>query len=257
MKPRLVSTLLAVSFALLGCAAPQQPPVSLKPEAVGTRAGRVGVAMTPLPQLDTRTPGAHCLLCLAAASMMNSSLTSHARSLPTDDLTRLKSEMADVLRKQGGQVTEIEGAVDVNALPDRSASEQNFARKDFSMLAQKYNLDKLLIVDVGSLGFERNYSGYIPTSDPRATINLVGYLVDLKTHAYDWYQPVSVTRSAGQVWDEPPQFPGLTNAYFEAIEMSKDSLLQPFSASVTVPVPAAAAPVLPIAARADASQATP
>jgi hypothetical protein len=29
-------------------------------------------------------------------------------------------------------------------------------------------------------------------------------------------------------WDEPPKFPGLTNAYFQAVEQFKDGAKKPF-----------------------------
>ena len=33
----------------------------------------------------------------------------------------------------------------------------------------------------------------------------------------------------GWKWDEAPNFPGLTNAYFQAIETAKNGLLKPFT----------------------------
>jgi len=53
--------------------------------------------------------------------------------------------------------------------------------------------------------------------------------VNLGSNAYDWYLPVNVLRSAEGVWDEPTAFPGLTNAYFQALELGKDSYLNPFA----------------------------
>lgn len=220
--------LVAVSVFLGGCASKPQLPVMLKKDAVGAQAGRIGVAMTALPKLDTRTPGADCLLCLATASMMNSSLTSHAKTLPYEDLPNLKQEMTDLLRKKGSHVTVLEEPLDADNLPNREGEGENLARKDFSSLQQKYNVDRLLVVDITGLGFIRTYSAYIPTSDPKAMLNGTGYMVDLKTNTYDWYQKVSVTRSADQQWDEPPTFPGLTNAYFQVLELGKDGFLQPF-----------------------------
>jgi hypothetical protein len=140
--------------------------------------------------------------------------------------------MADMLRKSGSAVTMLDDALDLEALPDSSSKQQGYARKDFSSFQQKYNLDKLLIVEITTLGFTRNYASYVPTSDPKATLTGAGYLVDLKTNTYDWYKPVSVTKSADQAWDEPPNFPGLTNAYFQAQILGKDSLLEPFTSNV-------------------------
>ncbi len=228
MKIQTGLILAAASILLAGCASKPQLPVSLNKDAVGTQAGRIGVIMTKLPKLDTQTPGADCLLCLATASMMNASLTSHARTLPYEDLPSLKQEMAELLRMKGSKVVVLEDALDAEALPNREGEAPNLARKDFSSLQQKYNVDRLLVVDITGLGFVRTYSAYIPTSDPKAMLKGTGFMVDLKTNTYDWYQPVSVTRSADQQWDEPPTYPGLTNAYFQTLELGKDSFKQPF-----------------------------
>ena len=35
-------------------------------------------------------------------------------------------------------------------------------------------------------------------------------------------------RNADGAWDEPAKFPGLTNAYFQVVELGKDEVLRPF-----------------------------
>lgn len=222
----------AVALITSGCASVPQQPVSLSHNAIGSQAGRIGVAMTALPKHDTRLPGADCLLCLAAASIANSSLTSHTKTLPYEDLPKLKNKVADLLSKKGSNVTVIEEDLDVKSLKDFSSKEPNAAKKDFSPLRQKYNIDKLLVINITGIGFIRTYSAYIPTSDPQALLEGTGYLVDLDNNTYDWYQTVSITKGADQAWDEPPKFPGLTNAYFQALETGKDRFLEPFTADV-------------------------
>jgi hypothetical protein len=41
--------------------------------------------------------------------------------------------------------------------------------------------------------------------------------------------PLTVMKAADGKWDEPDRFPGLTNAYYQALESSRDRLLQPFA----------------------------
>ncbi|HKX43442.1 MAG TPA: hypothetical protein VJO99_19945 [Burkholderiaceae bacterium] len=217
-----------VSLLLGGCATPIQPPVPLQASSVSAKNSRVGVAMTPLPKVDTYLPGASCLLCLAAASVANSSLTAYAKTLPYEDLSTLKDTVAELIRKRGGEAVVISEAIKLDALPDSSAKGPNLARKDFSSLAKKYSIDKILVIDVAQLGFERTYSAYVPTGDPKGVLRGSGSLVDLKTNTLEWYQPLTVLRSSDGAWDEPPKFPGLTNAYFQAIELGKDEVLKPF-----------------------------
>lgn len=228
MKIRIGLTLAAFAVLLSGCASAPQKPVQLAPDALKSTAGRVGVAMKALPTVDTHLPGAGCLLCLAAASIANSSLTAHTRTLPYEDLAKLKNDVADLMRKKGVNATVIAENIDMDALADFNGKGPNIARKDFSPLQKKYNIDKLVVIDIHTLGMLRTYSSYIPTSDPKAVLQGAGYIVNLSNNTYEWYLPVDVMKSTDKNWDEPPKFPGLTNAYFQALEVSKDKFLQPF-----------------------------
>lgn len=227
MNARIAGLVLALLF-LSGCATQPQLPVPLGPTAISPQAGRVGVAMTQLPKVDTSFPGADCLLCLAVASMANNALTKHAQALPAEDLPKLKEMVAEHLRKREANVRVIAEDLKIDDLPNASAQGPNIARKDFATLQKKYEVDKLLVVSIASLGFERTYAAYVPTSDPKALVRGVAFMVDLKTNTYDWYQPLNVVRSSDGAWDEPAaKFPGLTNAYFQAIEVGKDEILKP------------------------------
>lgn len=235
MRTRLGILLLFITTLLAGCATPPQQPVALSNEVISSKSERIGVVMAPLPQADTQFPGAGCLLCLAAASIANSSLTSHTKTLPSDDLLDLKKEIVTLLQAKGLDAVEIPGQLNVGELPDFSASGPNVARKDHSSLRQKYAIDRLVVIDVKTLGFLREYSAYVPTGAPKATLIGIGYMVNLKTNTYDWYKPVHVQKSSDATWDEPPKFPGLTNAYFQALEIAKDGFRQVFTSNLTEP----------------------
>lgn len=225
------SVLLAVSagtvLLLSGCAVNPQLPVDLNASAISAPA-RIGVAMPALPKAEVYMPGADCLLCILAARGMNSSLSTHTESLGQEDLGQLKEKAAEALRKKGATVVVIAEPLDLKALGDAPAGD-NLARKNFMPLKAKYNVDKLLVIDITSLGFHRTYASYFPTSDPKGMLSGAGYMVNLGTNAYEWYAPVSIYKSAEGPWDEPPRFPGLTNAYFQAIELGKDGFLKPLA----------------------------
>lgn len=218
---------------LAGCAGAPQQPVSLSSSAVGAKAGRIGVATNKIPQADTSFPGAGCLLCYAAASAAHMTLTSYTKTLPTDEITLLRKELVDLLKGKGLDAVEIAEPINVADLPDFDKREPNIARKDFTGLRGKYGVEKILIVDVGALGIVRNYSSYIPTGEPRAMFYGLGYLVNLSQNTYEWYLPLNITKAATGNWDEPPKFPGLTNAYFQSIEIAKDQVLKPFGSLAT------------------------
>lgn len=228
MKIRYASALMAVSLLLGGCIAAPQLPIGYTPETLSVKSGRVGVAMTPLPKVNTQFPGASCLLCIAAAEAANASLTTHAQTLPYEDLPKLSSQLADTLRKKGVDAMVIPEPIDTSKLASSDKDGPNIARRDFGPLKTKYTIDKLLLIDITAIGFLRTYSAYFPTSDPKAYLQGVGSLVNLKTNTYEWYMPVNINKSADKSWDEPPNFPGLSNAYFQVLELSKDAYMQPF-----------------------------
>lgn len=216
-----------LTVAVTGCATPPQLPVDLSPKALAPQGVKFGIAMTALPKIDTSFPGANCLLCIAAASVANSSLSKHTATLGYEDLPDLKNKVAEVLRKKGATVVVIPEVVDLKSLGRSGTQAMNFSAYDFSELKKKYNIDKLLLVNITELGFERTYASYFPTSDPKATFVGQSYIVDLSSNGFDWYAPIVIKKSADGKWDEAPQYPGLTNAYYSVIELGKDNILKP------------------------------
>lgn len=227
MRSRFALAALLGLALLAGCASKPLRPMTLAPGALKAEAGTIGVAMTAVPKVDTQFPGASCLLCLAAASAMNSSLTDHVRTLPPEDVAALKDRAAALIQAKGAKSVVISTALQVNALPDFSGTEPNAARKDFRVLREKLQVDKLLLIQVDNIGVHRNYSAYVPTAEPKAVFNGSALLVDLKTNLLEWYHPFYTVKAADGAWDESPKFPRLTNAYFQALELGKDEALRP------------------------------
>lgn len=228
MNNRLSILVVSAIVLLSGCAAPPQSALGISPQAFAPAANNYGVVMTAIPAADTSFPGASCLLCIAAASVANSSLTTHAKTLTTTDLSNLNLQAADALRKKGAKVTMIDN-LDLKTLPDNSKAAPNFARKDFTGLKAKYKVDKLLVIAIDMAGIERTYASYIPAGDPKAKLAGASYIVNLNDNALEWYKPIMVVKAADGKWDEPPKFPGLTNAWFQAIELARDEVLAPLA----------------------------
>jgi len=49
---------------------------------------------------------------------------------------------------------------------------------------------------------------------------------------------------ADGAWDEPPNFPGLTNAYFQALELGMEDFLRPFGTPAAQARSSPAAPAM-------------
>jgi hypothetical protein len=225
--PRMIWLVVAL-VQLAGCASNPQLPVSFGDNALAAQSGRVGVAMTAMPKVDTSFPGADCLLCLATAATANSSLTRHTHMLTGDELLTIKDGIADRLRKKGVDAVVIAENLNIKQLKDFSGGGVNIAKKDFRPLKDQYKVDHLVLIDITRLGFVRNYAAYISRGDPIAELDGTLAVVNLATNAYDFYQEINQSKGSEGGWDEPPDFPGLTNAYYAVIESGKDAVQQPF-----------------------------
>ena len=224
---------LFVVALLAGCAGPVQQPVNLASDyfaAAKARSGRIGVVMAELPKPDTAFPGAYCLLCIAVANGAHSALSKEVQTFSTAELKPLPADLVALLKKQGLDAVLIEEPLKVADLPDLGASDPlNKSRKNFGALKTKHKLDRLLVVEITALGVWRSYSAYVPTDVPKGVLNGTVSLIDLSTHALEWYLPLALSRAADGAWDEPPKFPGLSNAYYQVLETGMDMVKKPLA----------------------------
>lgn len=222
-----IALVFAIAVGTLAGCATRQLPVAMTENALAQPANKIAVAMSGLPKVDSQFPGAGCLLCYAAASMANSTLTDYTRTLPYENLPELKNQVASALRKKGAVVTVMPDAFNMSALPNFNGSGPNIARKDFTGFKNKLDVDKMLVISFYSVGINRTYAQYFPTGEPKASVSGSAALINLSNNTYEWFMPFTVEKSADGKWDEPPKFPGLTNAYFQALEMTADKIIQP------------------------------
>jgi hypothetical protein len=220
--------ILAICILLAACKTTSQSSVFLSADTLSANSGKVGVIMTSLPKVDTTFPGAGCLLCMAAANAANSSLTKHAHTLSNQDFSKLKDEIADTLRKKGVNVVVISEDFSSKALKDIPQPAANSPKKDFRPLRNKYQVDHLAVLEIRFAGFLRNYSAYISRGDPVGNVVGTVSVVNLSDNKYELFQDLDIIKTAEGAWDEPPDFPGLSNAYFTAVEACKDQILRSF-----------------------------
>ena len=225
MKTIFFWPLLASIIVITGCAVAPQEPIAIQDNVWQQNSMKVGVLMSTVPELNVHMPGAECLLCLAAAEIANRSLSKHVDTLSHDDLPRMKDQLVAELGQKGVSAMSYPQAYDLNKLPDTKSDNSTVARKDFSSFNDGSGLSHLLVIQVNMLGMYRPYSAYIPNSDPKAVFAGAIYLVNLQDNTYAWYEPVSIYRGATGEWDEPPSFPSLTNAWYQALEMGKKKIL--------------------------------
>jgi hypothetical protein len=160
--------------------------------------------------------------------MAHTQMNKEVQSFSADELKPLPAELVALLQKQGFNAVLITDPLKVKDLPDLGAANPtNKSRKSFAALKTKHSIDRLLVVDFTALGVWRSYSAYVPTDVPKAVANGGAFIIDLNTHTFEWFLPFSISRAADGVWDEPPKFPGLANAYYQVLETAKDRIKGP------------------------------
>jgi len=216
---------LAMLMVVAACASPKRLPVALSPKAVDATAGRIGLMLVLPEKPDTYFPGASCLLCLATANLMHSSLNAYTATLSKAEVLEIKTSLMDVLKDKKLEVIELPDASNLEAFSN--LNEPQKSPRDFSALKSRFQIERLMIVHIEQLGFERNFKAYVPQGLPSATVQGQSYIVNLSSNALEWFLPFSVKKVTNKNWDEPPSFPGLTNAYFQAIEAARKTIVTP------------------------------
>lgn len=229
---------LVLATFLSGCASFRQPPVVLDPQALHASRGKIGVAMTAVPTPSVVVQGADCVLCILLAKQMLSLVSKQAETLPVDDLKRLKAEVAERLRARGLDAVALDEDFDWKQYPEVEKKVPGIATHDLRDLQRRNGINQLVLLQVFQLGFHRKYATYFPSSDPVAQVAGQGMMIQLDSGRLTWYQDVLTRKEARGDWDEQPHYPGLTNAYFQAVEAARDAFLQPFALPAKTASPA-------------------
>jgi hypothetical protein len=231
--PRFQALRLAIGFAILlmlgACAGRREPvqPVAWNEQAVRGDASRVGVAIRELPDREANYPGARCLACRPLASANNRALTLHAATLDgRAELEELRTETVALLKKRGIDAVEIAEALAADDEVVSAQGEVTSLPAQVDALRQRHRLGRLLVFEFESLGFARPYMHYVPASLPYAVVEGRAYMIELGSRRVSWMHRMRALPTADGEWDEPPDYPGLTNAYFQAIESVKDRVKQ-------------------------------
>jgi hypothetical protein len=213
-----------LALLFVGCATKPQTPVAMSAEALAPGAGRIGVLVSVPEKVDTYFPGAGCLLCYAAANAMHGALNAYVPKLSRAEAVDIQQSVVKAIEKRKLQAVALPTDLKISDLPKMGAPDQS--PYDFLTYRDRFNIDRLYVIQIGQLGVERNFASYVPTGDAKAVVRGTGYMVNLKTNALEWYQPINVLKAADGNWDEAPSFPGLTNAYYQAIELARDVAVQ-------------------------------
>lgn len=217
---------LILACLVTGCAsAPRQPTITTNAQIFSNPSLRTGfVYVAPKKEATTHIMGASCLLCYAVAASLTGSLDSHLkRAIKQEELHNIKDLVWSIYAEKTNKLKEVTLPTSITQL-EKFKSELGSPEKDFRPLKEQLEVDVLIVVSIGAHGAYRSFTNYLPTSDPMGYVSGTVYAVDLSNNAYISYLELNeMVQPQGQ-WDEAPNYPNVTNAYYQAVENAKHKI---------------------------------
>lgn len=235
MRRAYVHFFIAVSVLLIsGCATT----VPLQSNFWEQRKGaRVGVALASLPEAHAHRVGSEMLLDLAINKALSAKLDARMRQVAPSMLRTVTDNFVAQLKRLGFDAQKISEPIPVDAFAkstSKSSGNVKYFDRDLSSLAQKHNIDLLLLITVSRYGTLRNYYGFIPLGKPKALFDVRGQMIDLKDNQLLWQTYLTDDEATVAVtgeWSEPPDYPNLVAALEQAVNKSMAQLETKFFAT--------------------------
>ena len=216
-------------LVLTGCATPQGP-VPLDQAFWADQHERIGIAITEVPKPQALMAGQQGLLDVAINTAASATMRSKVETWDTSSRKDFPKEVAKTLSERGYQATVLEQPLKLNALKPVKGAKLGYSKLDYTSFKATHNVDKLVVFAVASTGTYRTYYGFIPTSAPITQVVVSAYVIDLDDNRLLYYQPFTTNRVVDGEWDEGPEFPNLTNTYYQALDQTQQNLMLPFKA---------------------------
>ena len=217
-------TLLAC-LTLTGCAN-VQPPVPLDQQFWDAKEPTIGVAISELPPPVLALTGNQGILDYAINAGVNSKLSDNVKTWQVRDFDTLPDVIVAKLQAKGYKAKRIDEKVDLKTYKETKFRE-GYTIKDLTPMKTKYGVDRLLLVYVTATGATRSYYSIVPTSVPMAQVGGQGMVVDLADNKLLWFQPFVAVQAAQGEWDEPT-YTNLSNAFYQAMDTSRQQMITPF-----------------------------
>nr|WP_272888468.1 hypothetical protein [Stutzerimonas stutzeri] len=218
--------LLLTAAWLTGCASPQLP-IALEDTLWSERDKTIGVAIVELPKPTAQLTGNQGLLDLAINTGLAAGLRSKVETWELVGMETVPQQLVDELSTRGYKA-KVLSPIKLSEFKENSAK-LGYAKYDFTPLRQQ-QLDKLILITLHVAGTQRSYYSVIPTSDPLTQVGGLTQVIDLTDNRLAFYQSFASVRAADGEWDEGPDYPNLTNAFYQALDESEQSILAPFRA---------------------------
>jgi hypothetical protein len=217
---------LLACLTLTGCAN-VQPPVPLDQQFWDAKEPTIGVAISELPPPVLALTGNQGILDYAINAGVNSKLSDNVKTWQVRDFDTLPDVIVAKLQAKGYKAKRIDEKVDLKTYKETKFRE-GYTIKDLTPMKTKYGVDRLLLVYVTATGATRSYYSIVPTSVPMAQVGGQGMVVDLADNKLLWFQPFVAVQAAQGDWDEPT-YTNLSNAFYQAVDNSRQQMITPFA----------------------------
>lgn len=218
---------LFVCSGLIGCASTVQKPIELDAQFWDDKDQTIGVAMTTLPPSELVLVGTQGLLDMAINKGINSKLSTHISTWKLNDTETIPDEIVAKLLAKGYKAKRVDEVIDLKQYKETTFREGFFGR-DLTPLQAKFGVDRLLLISYTASGAFRSYYSVVPTSVPTPQVGGLGMVVDLHDNHLLWYKPFVAVLPAQGEWDQPG-YNNLSNAYYQAVDSSRQLVIVPFA----------------------------
>jgi hypothetical protein len=185
----------------------------------------MAIAIVKLPEADHLMLGNQGLLDIAINSGNAAEMVKQLKNIDISSYAKMTEEVAATLQEKGFNVVTITDQIDVEKLEDFEPSSEKegvyYASKDYRKLKDELKADRLLLVQVMTVGTERSYYGFIPTSPPAAQASVRMQIIDLNNARLLWRDNLKEVVAVQDPWDQPPSFPNVTAAVEKVVLMTR------------------------------------
>jgi len=212
---------LACVVALAGCGGSKQYRVKAQDEIWTEKEDVIGVVLTAPDKFGFYAEGTATNLDITIINGLMRKLRAHLASLDTAEVFALDKRAQEKLKEHDLRVVRHEGKIDFDDLknftpPDK---EVEYSLTDLRPLKEEYGYDKILLINFTDykFGISRPYDGFTATGDPYASLVGIAQIVDLESNRLLWYYVFDISKFVEGDWDQPPEYPGLTQAIYDAV----------------------------------------
>lgn len=111
------------------------------------------------------------------------------------------------------------------------APARKYYNLDMRPLAERDSIDELILLVVQNWGTLPSNSFFMTLEEPEAFCTIKGYVINLNDNSLEWravFRGKDYEVEIDDVWDQPPDFPNVTNAVNEAAAEAKARLIRDF-----------------------------